>query len=793
MVVSDLQPPSEAITQRPVPIGKLWRLLIPVALLGSLLSLIGYFVAESVEQERIQTTFAGDVQNIANSVDRSIDEVIGHLRGIDAFYHGSVSVNRSQFGAFSRALASGSRSVQALEWIPRVLHDQRAEFEAAAVNDGFKNFKFSERTPEGEMVRRSKKPEYFPVYFLDPLAGNEAAVGFDLASNPLRRQALLDSRNSGKPLSTPRITLIQERDRQYGFLIFWPVYGESKVLADLVKGSAELMTASQREALFRGFALGVFRIGDLLKQSLTYLNENSHQVFLFDLSDEEPSQFLASNIDKEPDTPVLDADPSSAIDLDYSVSGVSTGLYHLSHLQVVDRQWLMVTRATPQYIKSQQSGAAIGVLIAGLLITGMSCAQMISRQRILANQQNLHLNLEQEVDLRTSELNQATEDLSQSEALYRGMVTQMREGYIVINRQGEIEAFNPAAETIFGYSAAATMGQSLTMLMPRAFRDIHPQYVGGYHAEPGSGATEMGGGRDLTGLRADGEPIELNITVSPIELDGKSLIAGLVRDVTEERREQREKAAYAEALERSNTELEQFAYVASHDLQEPLRMINSYLQLIRRKYSGELDEQADKWIDYAVEGSNRMKTLIQDLLSYSRVASESLELTPTELDEVMLISLHDLEGLIDDKQAEVTYDPLPVVMGDLDQLHQLMVNLISNALKYADSERRSVVHVSAEQDGDRWRIQVSDNGIGIEERFFVKIFTIFQRLHGRGEYSGTGIGLAICKRIVDHHTGRIWLTSTPGEGTQFFFTLPAFSEIEEIDDDIGYGGTKGAS
>ncbi|MBV1889452.1 MAG: CHASE domain-containing protein [Gammaproteobacteria bacterium] len=746
------------------------KILLPVAVIGILLSLLGFFLANSVEQQRIEATFAADAQNIATSVSRSVGDVGNHLRAIEAFYHGSESVTRDEFAEFSRALMSGSQSVQALEWIPRVTDSGRLEFETAAALDGLIDFQFTEYSSGGELVRRSVNSEYFPVYFVEPVAGNETALGFDLASNAVRLAALSQSMETRKPLMTARITLVQESAEQKAVLVFWPIFRQVGI-------TAVLSPASNADVGFEGFALGVFRIGDLLQKSLGHLKKNSHEVFLFDLSAEQGEQLLASNRSLKP---VVTLSGDDVMHGEVSIKQISSGLYRAETLDVVGRQWLVVTRATPAFWDSQQSWTSIGLLVAGLLVTGMTCGRVVARHRTFLRQRGLQKSLELEVDKRTAELKQATVDLSHSESLYRAMVTEMRDGYIVINRQGEIEVFNPAAEAIFGYTAEQVIGQQLTKLMPRGIRDLHPQYVGGYKTEPGSGATEMGKGRVLTGMRADGDEVELSITVSPLVLDGRDLIAGLIRDVTEERLDQREKAAYAEALQRSNTELEQFAYVASHDLQEPLRMINSYLQLIRRRYSGELDEQADKWIDYAVEGSNRMKILIQDLLAYSRIASDAEELVPVDLDEIVRSGLHDLENLIDDRQAQVTFDPLPTIMGDPNQLLQLLVNLVSNGIKYCDAEQQPRIHISAEPDRDKWRIQVSDNGIGIEDRFFVKIFTIFQRLHGRSEYSGTGIGLAICKRIVEHHGGRIWLTSTPGEGTQFFFTLASVKDVEEI-------------
>ncbi len=243
---------------------------------------------------------------------------------------------------------------------------------------------------------------------------------------------------------------------------------------------------------------------------------------------------------------------------------------------------------------------------------------------------------------------------------------------------------------------------------------------------------------------------------------------------------EQELTSQATELQRSNKELREFAYVASHDLQEPLRMVASYTQLLSRRYKGKLDEDADEFINFAVEGATRMQQLINDLLKYSRVDNKEKELNEIPLLDAYDWAIANLEMAIADSGSIITHDDLPHVMGDTSQLGQLLQNLITNAIKFR-SEKSPAIHVSSKLENGMWNISVSDNGIGIEKEYRERIFVIFQRLHHREAYEGTGIGLALCKKIVEQHGGKIWVDSTPSEGSTFFFTL---SPIEKNNNSI---------
>ena len=280
-------------------------------------------------------------------------------------------------------------------------------------------------------------------------------------------------------------------------------------------------------------------------------------------------------------------------------------------------------------------------------------------------------------------------------------------------------------------------------------------------------------------LRADGAVVWAEGVIALVRnAAGASLYEiAIFHNITEPKRADAALAAAHQELKRSNAELEQFAYVASHDLQEPLRMVSSYTQLVLRRYGERLDGDAREFMNYVVEGAARMKQLIEDLLVYSRVGTRGKDFQPVDVEVPLRNALTNLRKSIEEASAAITWDPLPAAAGDDTQLAQLFQNLIGNALKFRSTSVPRI-HISSKENEQGWEVAVTDNGIGIEPQYYERIFMVFQRLHNKTEYPGTGIGLAICKKVVERHGGRIWVESKPGEGSSFRFTIPKGSRKE---------------
>jgi PAS domain S-box-containing protein len=368
----------------------------------------------------------------------------------------------------------------------------------------------------------------------------------------------------------------------------------------------------------------------------------------------------------------------------------------------------------------------------------------------------------------------AEKHLAQMEGRYRGLLEAAPDAMVVVNQGGEIVLLNVQAEQQFGYRRDELLGQKVKNIIPEGFAERLIADATRTVAE--ALAQQIGTGIELLGRRKDGSEFPIEIMLSPLENTEGILVTAAIRDISVRKKSADHLVKTVGDLKRSNDELQQFAYVASHDLQEPLRMVASYTQLLAKRYKGKMDSDADEFIAYAVDGCNRMQTLIQDLLAYSRAGTNGKALHKISGENALQDALGSLRATIEESGAVVTHDALPALTSDDAQLALVFQNLVGNAIKYRGSDVPHV-HVSATKNGgNEWIFSVRDNGLGIDPQYFERIFVLFQRLHGREEFAGTGIGLAVCKKIVERLGGRIWVESQLEKGSTFYFALPERNE-----------------
>ncbi|QMU26639.1 sensor histidine kinase [Adhaeribacter radiodurans] len=376
-------------------------------------------------------------------------------------------------------------------------------------------------------------------------------------------------------------------------------------------------------------------------------------------------------------------------------------------------------------------------------------------------------------------LKKAEAALRESENKITSIIQAAVDGIITIDTRGIIEMVNPSAARLFGYEANELLGKSINVLMPEPDHSRHDGYMHNYHT---TGRKKIIGiGREVTGLRRDGTIFPFYLSISEVELADRKVYTGFIHDITQQKLNEEKLRRYAAELERSNLELQDFAYVSSHDLQEPLRKIQAFGDRLLTKEHANLSDQGKDYLERMLNAASRMQNLINDLLAFSRVTTKSKPFVRVSLEKILTEVLSDLEITIEQTQTQINRSPLPDIEAEPTQIRQLFQNLISNAIKFRKENEQPIINIYARQlqrqahltatPGDQQvEISIEDNGIGFDEKYLDRIFNIFQRLEGH-KYEGSGIGLAICRKIAIRHGGDITAQSQVGVGTRFIITL----------------------
>jgi PAS domain S-box-containing protein len=723
--------------------------------LGLCLSGAAYLAVQHLESGRLRDEFSRLASDRVAAVRQGVAMHIEQVRSIRRLYVASREVERGEFRAFVGGILSQYRAVQAVGWAPRVLEAEREATERGARDGGAAGFRLQELDEAGRLRPAEPRASWHPIFFLEPPEENDVLWGLDLASRPGWWAAMEEARDTGKAMAGPVGPPVGQADGPLWLPVFVAIF----------RNDLPHETAAQRRAAIAGFAVGFLRVGDLVEDALAHLAPGSAELCLYDASGGEPHRLLyvrgaeAAPRDEEAD----DAEP-----------------WYARMFEVAGRRWVLHCTPSARFGARRREWPAWGVLGVGLLFTALLTAYVRSAagrsiriEELVAERTAQLSRANAELEREVAERERAEAALAHERNLLRALIDNMPDYIFVKDRDSRFLLNNVAHARILGAEKPQdVLGHTDRDYFPR---DLAERYL---HDEQRVVATgEAIVAREEPTVDPAGHPRWVSTTKVPLR-DPAGAIVGLVgisRDVSDRRQaEDQLRQALAE-LERSNQELEQFAYVASHDLQEPLRMVSSYVQLLARRYRDKLDADARDFISFAAEGAQRMQTLISDLLTYSRVGRKGEELRPVSCDTVVEQAIGNLQAAIEDAGATVTHDPLPTVVADETQLLQLFQNLIANAIKFRGAEP-SRVHVGARREGGEWVFAVRDNGIGIDPQYADRIFLIFQRLHTREEYAGTGIGLAICRKIVERYGGRIGVDSEPGQGSTFSFTLPAMGD-----------------
>ncbi len=716
-------------------------------IIGISISLFFFYTARNFERGHIYSEFKNDVDERVALLERELKNTMEVMYGLKGLYDSSEDVTRAEFKTFSDSIIERHNDIQALEWIPRVPNSQREHYETVARKDGLTTFQIKEKSQKGGMIRAADRDEYFPVYFMEPLKGNEAALGFDLASSPARLAAIRSSGDTGAIRATEGITLVQEKARQKGFLIFLPVY------------EGYPSNLNERRESLRGFVLGVFRIGDIFESAIEKVHKKGVGIDMKLFDDSAPPDKSLLN-HHEPRT---------------GGQSINDWRYQKRLTDIGGRQWSVLAAPTPAYIRAQESWQPYGILAGGLIFTALLAAYIFFlTQRT------------EKVGILVAE---RTSELRASEARIKSIVNTAAAGIITISVDGTVEYFNPAAERIFGYKAGEVIGNNVKMLMPEPFKTEHDQYLKNYL---GTGnAKIIGIGREVKGRRKDGTIFPMDLAVSEVVLEDKRFFTGIVSDITElkqaldiserlrvETLEAKEKAEkYAVEAEAGSKAKSEFLASMSHEIRTPMNAIIGMADLLSET---NLTKEQEKYVSiYRYAGENLLN-IINDILDLSKIEAGQMELESTGFDlqelidrtsEIMAIPAED-KGL----QLAVMCSPgVPTALiGDPTRLRQVIINLAGNAIKFTKEgevfinvEKREVTEKEAEL-----IFSVKDTGIGIPKDKCEKVFESFSQADSSTtrQFGGTGLGLSISKLIVGLMGGKIWVESEEGKGSTFYFT-----------------------
>lgn len=706
-----------------------------IYLLGVSLSFFAYYWTLSFEDNRVREALEERAfSDITTAVVNELEGVFSSVQDIESLFAASNFVSRQEFNFFLGHELEESEAIQALEWIPKVPHEEREAYEAAAREDGLLDFQFSELQPQGDMGPRERQAVYFPVYYVEPMLGNEAAVGFDLGSNSERLAALMLARDTGEMVASAPITLVQEQGQQAGFLVFLPIY----------ETHGPIDTVAERRASLTGFALGVFRTGDLINAALEGLSFDSIHLTMYD-------DGVAAEAEK-----IYEHQPDSGDEL-------LTSLTTNKVIDVAGRPWRLEITAHPSFSKPYKTSLPWTLLAGGITMTTfIAFAIFIS---------NRH----------TVQLEQSREALGHVAADMTRLIDSANAPIFGIDRQGLVNEWNQAAVRLTGYAKEEVMGRSLVQDYIASEYQVSVQAV----MEKALSGEETenfefplyskGGERALVLLNASSRRDEQGEIVGVLGIGQDITELDKFRTELEVRVEERTiKLNQAlEELEEVNRLKTEFLSTAAHELRTPLTSIRGFSEILLTRQLAQ--DRQTRYMTMINDQASHLAQIIDDLLDISRLeAGRGMEIAPEPIDMTALMNEVVTAFIENYPTHQFRIEGLkeyPALMGDPLRLAQVGQNIFSNAVKYSPQGGAIITHSRVV--AGYLEISVQDEGIGMTPAQQRHLFEKFYRADASDtSISGTGLGLAICKSIVELHGGRIWIKSEAGAGTTVFISLP---------------------
>ncbi|MBL4629619.1 MAG: CHASE domain-containing protein, partial [Paraglaciecola sp.] len=706
---------------------------ILVGVIGVGASIAALLIILNIQKSSLELKLIADSKATVQSLREKVNTNLHTLDFIRAFYDASSEVSRLDFKIFSLPLLESSQNIQAVEWAPHVQHNNRGQYELQARRDGIADFGFTEEDKNGQLVASKNQADYFPVYFVEPLIGNEQAVGFDQSSNDKRFSAMLQARDSGQKVATANVILGQGTGSQVGILLFYAIYNNVLPMVDV----------ESRQSQLRGFVVLVLKTEDMIRSSMSY--EQYQQTML-----------------------VQDITEANSIDVIFGAALENSAFSRSEILEVAGRSWQVTTYSN--LFQTSIWWVSWLVFISGIVFTGLIVVVLVNliRRREV---------VELLVAKRTAELRVLSSTVAHSNDVF--IITEAHD--LNLSDGGpRITYVNDAFTRLTGYLSKEAIGNTPSMLQgPKTDRNELDKM----RIALENGETYLG---EVINYSKSGEEYWVEVNLSALkDIEGNiTHFAAVQRDITGRKQAQKEREQMVAQLIDSNEELERFAFVCSHDIQEPLRMICSFSEKLENHIAKtlELDEKGAKYLHFVTDGATRAQVLVTDILAYSSIATSTQQLEDVKVDDFIKIIKVNMQNSLQDNGGCITYDPLPTLRGNKTQLFQLFQNLINNGMKYCQTDTPPQVHISVKDAGELWQFAIKDNGIGIEQRHLKKIFEVFQRLHRKSQYAGTGVGLSICKKVVERHGGSIWVESEKGTGSTFYFTLLKPTLTEERDE-----------